>query len=101
MSFIHYSPDFIALMPFGPINTPRQNGRHFADDVWKYIFWNKNVWIYIKISTQFVPKGLINNIPALVQIMAWHQVIGHYLNQCWLEYRRIYVSLGLKELKQH
>ena len=27
-------------------------------------------WILINISLKFVPKGLINNIPALVQIMA-------------------------------
>ena len=32
---------------------------------------NENVWISIKISLKFVPKGPINNIPALVQIMAW------------------------------
>ena len=31
---------------------------------------NENVWIPIKISLKFVPKGPINNIPALVQIMA-------------------------------
>ena len=51
---------------------PRQNGRHFADDIFKCIFLNENVWISIKISLKFVPKGPINNIPALVQIMAWH-----------------------------
>ena len=28
---------------------------------------------FIKISLKFVPKGPINNIPALVQIMAWRQ----------------------------
>ena len=50
---------------------PRQNGRHFADDIFKCIFLNENVWIPIKISLKFVPKGSINNIPALVQIMAW------------------------------
>ena len=33
----------------------------------------KNVWISIKISLKFVSKGLINNIPALVQIMAWRR----------------------------
>ena len=49
---------------------PRQNGRHFADDILKCIFLNENVWIPIKISLKFVPKGPINNIPALVQIMA-------------------------------
>ena len=31
---------------------------------------NENVRISIKISLKFVPKGQINNIPALVQIMA-------------------------------
>ena len=50
---------------------PRQNGRHFPDDIFKWMFLNENVWISIKISLKFVPKGLINNIPALVQIMAW------------------------------
>ena len=52
---------------------PRQNGRHFADDIFKCIFLNENVWILIKISLKFVPKGPINNIPALVQIMAWRR----------------------------
>ena len=60
----------------GPgVNTlrPRQNGRHFADDTFKRIFMNENVRISINISLKFVPKGLINNIPALVQIMAWRR----------------------------
>ena len=50
---------------------PRQNGRHFTDDIFKCIFMNENVWFPIKISLKVVPKGLIKNIPALVQIMAW------------------------------
>ena len=50
---------------------PRQNGCHFADDTFKRIFMNENARISINISLNFVPKGLINNIPALVQIMAW------------------------------
>ena len=53
---------------------PRKNGHHFSDDIFKCIFLNENVWILIKISLQFVPKGPVNNIPALVQIMAWHQL---------------------------
>ena len=52
---------------------PRQNGRHFADDTFKRIFLNENVRISIKISLKFVPKGSFNNIPALVQIMAWRR----------------------------
>ena len=52
---------------------PRQNGRHFADDIFKCVLLNENEWISIKISPKFVPKGPINNIPALVQMMAWRR----------------------------
>ena len=57
------------------INTlrPRQDGGHFPDDVFKCIFLNENAWISIKISLKFIPKGPINNIPALIQIMAWRR----------------------------
>ena len=37
---------------------------HFRD--WKVLY-------FIKISLKFVPKGLIDNNPALVQIMAWRR----------------------------
>ena len=49
------------------INTmrPRQNGCHFADDIFKCIILNENIWIPIKNSLKFVPKGQINNIPTL------------------------------------
>ena len=54
--------------PDGPLkwvnsSPPGQNGRHFADDIFKYI----------KISLKFIPNGPISNIPALVQIMAWRR----------------------------
>ena len=35
---------------------PRQNGRHFPDDIFKCIFVNDDVWIAIKISLKFVTK---------------------------------------------
>ena len=48
----------------------RQNGRHFSRRHFKRNFFNENVWILIKISLKFVSKSSIDNIPALVQIMA-------------------------------
>ena len=33
---------------------PRQNGRYFADDIFKCIFLNKNVWIPTKISLTYI-----------------------------------------------
>ena len=57
------------------INTlrPRQNGRHFPDDIFKCIFLLENILIWIKISLKFVSKVRIDNIPAFVQIIAWHR----------------------------
>ena len=45
---------------------PRQNGRHFPGDTFRLIFLNETVKISTKISLMFVPKGSIDNIPALV-----------------------------------
>ena len=58
-----------------PVNTlkPRQNGRHFPDDISKWIFLNENVWLSINISLKFVPKGPMNNIPTFGQVMAWRR----------------------------
>ena len=66
--------EFFMLCLFS-VNTlrPRQDGCLFPDDILKLIFLNQNVWISIRISLTFVPKGPINNIPALVQIMAWRR----------------------------
>ena len=83
------------------VNTlrPRQNGRHFPDNSFEWIFLNENVWISVEISLKFVPKGPIKNIPALVQIMAWRRPgTSHYLKQWLLVSWRIYASLGLNEL---
>ena len=46
---------------------------NLADDIFNRILLNENVWILIKISLKFVPKGLIDNKPALVQVMAWRR----------------------------
>ena len=76
---------------------PRQDGCHFADDIFTCIFFNENCCNLIKFSLKYVRKGPIDNYPALVQIMAWR----HYLNQWWLVYWRIYASLVLNELMQY
>ena len=58
---------FISVNSLRPI----QNGHLYADDTFKLIFLNENIRISTKNSLKFVPKGLINNILALVLIMAW------------------------------
>ena len=68
----HVEPPAMLTQCFNSLR-PRLNRRHFADDIFKCIFLNENVWISLQISLKFVPKGPINNIPALVQIMAWRR----------------------------
>ena len=52
---------------------PRPNRRHFADDIFKCIFENENEWISPRMSLKVVPRVRFNNIPSLVQIMAWRR----------------------------
>ena len=74
-SWYNLPPRLMGGLHVSRVNTlrPRQNGRHFAEDIFKCIFMNENVWFPIKLSLKFVPKGLIKNIPELVQIMAWRR----------------------------
>ena len=72
---MHRASPFLTTQYVFPVNTSRQRqkGRHFPDDIFKWISLNENVWISIIISLKFVPKGSINNISSLVQIMAWRR----------------------------
>ena len=101
MSFQSPRTEMGQLNTYNPIycneNTLRQkqNDRHFADGVSKCISLNLNFWILNKVSLKYVPQGLINNMAALVQIMAWHR---HWrqANIIWTNagiYRRIYASV--------
>ena len=60
-------------------------------------FLNENIWISIKISLKSVPKGPIDNIPALVQIMAWRRPGDKPLSEPMMLgiHWRKYASLGL------
>ena len=49
----------------------RQNGSHLAHNTFKWIYFNKNIWIVNTISLKFVPMSPINNKSSLVQVMTW------------------------------
>ena len=51
---------------------PRQYGYRITN-VFKRTFLNENVWILIKMSLKCVAKGPVNNIPSLLQVMAWRR----------------------------
>ena len=51
----------------------RQNGCHFAYNIFKCIVLNENFWIWNKISLKYVRHGPVDKKSALVQIMAWRR----------------------------
>ena len=87
-------------IPFSMIfNTlrPRQNGHHFAGDIFKRTSLNEKIRTFIQISLQFVAMGPINNKSTLVQIMAWHRSGGQPLSEQMMMF--FIASIGLNELK--
>ena len=58
------------LKPLVESNVPLTHWGPFRRWHFKCIFLNENTLISLKIPLKFVPKGPIDNIPALVQIMA-------------------------------
>ena len=52
---------------------PNKMAAILADDIFKRIFLNENVWISIQIALNFFPYGPIDTKSTLVQVMAWRQ----------------------------
>ena len=74
----------LSTVPWARVDSLRQtqkNRRHFAGDISKCIFLNKNVRISIDMSLEFVSMGPISKIPALVQIK-WLGAVWN--NDGWL-----------------
>ena len=53
------------------------NGHHFAEEISKWIFFNGNYCSLIIISMKCIPKGPINTMKALVQMMVRCQTSNH------------------------
>ena len=47
-----------------------QNGRHFANNIFKCIFMNEEFYILFRISLKFVSKGGIDDSSTVVRVMA-------------------------------
>ena len=62
---------------------PGQNGRHFADEIFKCIFMNEKLRVLIQISIKFVPKGPVDNDLVLMQVIAWCRTGDKPLPELW------------------
>ena len=74
--FISDSPSICGLIDvcitINP-SLPEQNGRHFTDDIFKYVSLIESYRIPIHISPNFIPMSTIYKKALLVQVMAWHR----------------------------
>ena len=77
----------------------REKWLKWPNDIFKCIFLNENIRISIKISLKFVPNAPIDNMPSLVQIMAWRQSGDKSLSETMMVSLHIYASLDINELK--
>ena len=66
---------------------------HFSDNIFKCIFLNEKLWISVIVSQKFVPKGLISNMPALVQMMAWRRPVNKPLSEPMMVNILIYICV--------
>ena len=86
---------------------PGQNGHNFTDDGFKEFSEMKSCFFYtcilIWMSLKFVLKGPINNIPTLVQLMAWHWLGDKLLSEHMMVRLQMHIyiyALGLIELSR-
>ena len=83
----------------------RQNGHTFADDAFKLIFVIGDVYILIQIPLKFVAMGPINNMPTMVQIMAWcrsgDKPLSEPMMASLLLFFTHYASTGLNQFNKH
>ena len=88
---VHFHPLCVAVTTL----RSRQNGRRFAYDTFKCIFWNENVKTSTKLTLKFVSEG-----PALVKIMAWRLPGDKPSSEPTMIISRTRASPRLNELKR-
>ena len=79
----------------------RQNGCYFTDDIFKWLFLNKDFHVMIEITLNFIPQGPIDNKWILFQIVVWCQSGNKPLiwTNVGIGYRGICASPSLIELR--
>ena len=52
---ININTDYLQTLVISTLK-PKQNGRHLSDDIFKCIFLNEDVWIFVKIHCNLCPR---------------------------------------------
>ena len=89
------------LSALGTINSlrPRQDGRHFPDDISNAFSWMKMYKFRLIFPWSLFPRVQLTIYQHWFRLwLGAGQATSHYLNQWWFVHRRIYASLGLNEL---
>ena len=71
--YFDMKPAPIPMLTYLNSSPPGQNGRHYGRRHFQRHFHEWKLYISIRISLKFVPKGPIDNKSALVRVMAWRR----------------------------
>ena len=91
--------DIYSILRSSGIGTlrPKRNRQHFADDIFKRIFFSMKMFEFrLKFHLSLLLKVQLTIFQHWFR--SWLgavQATSHYLNRWWLDYRRIYASLGM------
>ena len=79
---------------------PEQNGRHFADDIFRSTFENKKLYkVRLKFHSSLFPRVQLTILQHWFRYWPGaYQETSHYLIQWWLDFWHMYASLGPDEL---
>ena len=71
---------FVCIM--GLTYLPLDKMAAISQMIFSYAFsWMQSFVFWLKFNWTLFPKGLVNNIPVLVQIMAWHRIGNRLLSE--------------------
>ena len=80
---------------------PRQDGRHFPDDISNAFSWMKMHKFRLIFHWNLFPRVQLTIFQHWFRLwLGAGQATSHYLNQWWFVHRRIYASLGFNELNE-
>ena len=74
------NPMYVSDISFNTLR-PRLTYHHLQTTFSNAFVLNENIWIKIEIPLRFVPKGPLDNYPALVLIMPWRRITDKPLSE--------------------
>ena len=78
--------------PYITVQHNRQNGRHFADELFQIHFFERKCGHFDQNFTKNCPRGTTDNQSALVKVMVWRRASDNPLSEPVVRKRKTYTK---------